>query len=307
MSKTYEDYEREQLNTAVEQNKQYAADRLAQAQKAAMTSDGLYNSAVTAAEKDYAQSAADAERSQRALYDANVVNELIMRRHAEEAIANSNARRSGLNNTQQTAVSLARSRADAEVTRQKQAMVNAIMRELDKVRDQYRQDKTAASAAIYAKADEDILSNREALNKAAKQQAASLYKTDLDAQAAQAEMTYKQETAQAEQAQKLYEKGYEYDPETGHYTYVGMFANQTTEQAYREKMAEQGYAYDTDLKLYIPLGSAQAVKLYYIEKEIEEHYKEDGAVGAKEFIDKLAQQGQITEELRKTLTNKYYR
>ncbi|WP_458452519.1 hypothetical protein, partial [Alistipes finegoldii] len=181
--KSYEYYEGQQLGKAKEQGDAYAADRRSIADRSAHTADTSYRQAVQQAEKDYRQSAADTEKSYRAVYDANVVGELVARRQAAEAIANAGAANSGLNNTQQTAISLSRSRADANTTAQKQAAVDSIMRELDRVRAQYAGDNMAAKERIYSAADQDILNYKNSLEQTARQNAASLYASDREAAA----------------------------------------------------------------------------------------------------------------------------
>ena len=177
MAKTYEEYESEQL----ERSKTLA-------EQSVSASNSLYDTAIADAETEYTASAKETESSYRQLYDANAVDELVARRDIEETLANMGLTDSGLNRTQQTAISLSRSRADSQVSRQKQEAVNAIMRELDSLRAQYTAQKTAASRDIYAQADADILSFKTTADSAARQNAASLYASDREAETAQSTM-----------------------------------------------------------------------------------------------------------------------
>lgn len=185
MTKTYDEHEVEQLAKAKKQAAEYEAARRAQADRAVATSNALYDTAIDTTKKNYTASAKETESGYRSLYDANVVSELVARKQAEEAIRNMNLANSGLSNTEQTAISLQRGRADTETTRQKQAAVDAIMRELDSVRAQYEAEKTAAGRDIQAQAETDILSFRTNADAAARQNAAALYAADAQANGVQ--------------------------------------------------------------------------------------------------------------------------
>ncbi len=258
--KSYEYYEGQQLGKAKEQGDAYAADRRSIADRSAHTADTSYRQAVQQAEKDYRQSAADTEKSYRAVYDANVVGELVARRQAAEAIANAGAANSGLNNTQQTAISLSRSRADANTTSQKQAAVDSIMRELDRVRAQYAGDNMAAKERIYSAADQDILNYKNSLEQTARQNAASLYASDREAAAAQAQLEFDRQQADRDYELNMLKEGYVYDSETGGYQYVG---TDQTRSEYEREMLKQGYRYDPETNQYVPFKT-EAERLAYL-------------------------------------------
>ena len=183
-TKTYDEYLADQLAASKKQTDEFAARRKTLAEEAARVSDAFYDAAIETSRKDHEASAKQTEDSYRSVYDANAVNELVMRREIQEAIANMGLTDSGLNATQQTAVSLQRGRADSEATRQKQAAVDAIMRELDRERAQYTAKKTAASHEIFEQADADILSFGNSADEAASKTALSLYEVDREAEAA---------------------------------------------------------------------------------------------------------------------------
>lgn len=163
----------------------------------------MYDTMDRAAVVQYTQSAKQTQDSYRDAYDANAVSELTARRRTTEAIANSNLANSGLNSTQQTAISLSRSRADTQVTQQKQAAVDAIMRELDTVRAQYRMEAATKTADIQSEADADKSAYRTSQQEAAQAQALDLYEFEQK----QALEMYKQEQ---QQAQKELELRYKY-------------------------------------------------------------------------------------------------
>ncbi len=186
-TKTYDEYEQEQLKKAKQQATQYEAARRAQADTAASKIADSYHKAIGNAQRQYSASAQETADSYRSLFDANVVSELVARRHAEEAIANAGLQRSGLNATHHTALSLRRSHADHQVASQKQQAVDAIMRELDAVRADLEAQSVNKQNAIYAQAEADVLAEQTASEKAAAQNAFSLYKLQTDVEQAQAD------------------------------------------------------------------------------------------------------------------------
>lgn len=94
----------------------------------------------------------------RGLHDQNAVQELLDRRYTNEAMANAGLTDSGLNRTQQTAITLARGNRDASLTRQQQAAQDATMLALDQM-----------IAENEAKAAADYLSLKQGANTRADQ------------------------------------------------------------------------------------------------------------------------------------------
>lgn len=184
-TKIYDEYEKEALAKAKVQAQDYAKARRAQAKTAAAKAADTYTAAMEEAERQYTASAKETEDSYRSWYDANAVNELIGRRHAEEAIANAGLQNSGLNATHHTALSLQRGHADYTATAQKQKAVDSIMRELDAVRADYRMKAATEQNRLLADAETDILSYGNSLQKAAGQNAMSLYNLQMQREQAQ--------------------------------------------------------------------------------------------------------------------------
>ncbi len=191
-TKSYDDYEVEQLAKAKQKTAEYEQVRRQQAAAAASKVADSYNSAIKQAEGQYKQSAVDTEESYRSAYDANVINELVARRNATEAIANAGAVNSGLNTTQQTAISLMRGNADHNTTQQKQAAVDAIMRELDNVRADYVRQSAAEQNAIYNEADADVLKTAADNDAAAQDIAMTLYTQAKDDEQAAADRAWEE-------------------------------------------------------------------------------------------------------------------
>ncbi len=265
MAKTYDEYEVDQMAKAQKQKEDYAAQRKAQADEAVKTSDSLHDTAISNAEKDADAAVKSTESGYRDVFDANAVNELVARRNVEEAMANMGLTDSGLNATHQTAISLQRGRADSKATQQKQAAVDAIIRELEKMRETYNAEKTAAAANIYAQADADILNFKSSADAAARQNAASLYAADQEAEAAryaaeqeaetarikaqqeaaikQAQMLLDAEKIASQERLKMTELGYRYDEEAGGYVRTDESNTSMLKQT-AESMLEKGISAD---------------------------------------------------------------
>lgn len=134
-------------------------------QKAAV--DSRYNALISRAESDYEKSAEDTAAQYQTAFDANAVDEIVARRNAAEAIANSNMANSGLNNTQHTAISLQRQRADNLTVNQRQAAVDSIMRQLDALKTGYVDQAAQEKASIDAAADNSVTAYTQAMAEAA--------------------------------------------------------------------------------------------------------------------------------------------
>ncbi len=264
---TYEEYLDDLLGKASARTTQYDAERQQRADSSIQQVQNMYDTMDRAAVAQYKQSAEETADSYREAYDANAVSELTSRRRAEEAIANSNLANSGLNNTQQTAISLSRSRADAQVTRQKQAAVDAIMRELDSVRAQYRTEAAGKTATIQNEADADKATYWTKQQETAQEQAYDLYRFDR-------EQAFEQYQFEQEQAQKALELRYKYG------------ADDEDKEAFTWP-----HVVDTDHNRSYTAAKADTVHMA----------KTKGQKAAVDFIERLYVNGEITEEQRADL------
>ena len=174
---TLEDWEKQMLSGAQSSIEQYSAKRQREAKSAAEQIDSRYDSLIKDERKQYEATAKTAEESFRPIYDANAVNELVMRRQIREQIANMGLSDSGLNATQQTAISLSRGRADSDTTRRKKAAVDAVMSELDEVQAQYNAQRAQEKLDMYSDVEEDIREYTTTATQQAYANAASAYTT----------------------------------------------------------------------------------------------------------------------------------
>lgn len=176
---TYDEYYNDMLRQAAKRQVAYEKQREQEAQTAAAQVRDTYARLDEAAVTQYTQAAEETEAAYRDVYDANAINELVARRNIEETMRNRHLTNSGLSRTEQTAISLQRGRADTETTRQKQAAVDSIMRELDALRSEYGATSAQKQADIHAKAADDVASYALSVQEDAEERAYSLYKQDL--------------------------------------------------------------------------------------------------------------------------------
>ncbi len=194
---TYEEYEIDQIAKAKKQAQEYEASRRAEAEKAAADVKKVYDTANATAREQATASKQETETAYREVYDVNAINEHVARRQAQESMRNMGLANSGMSRTEQTAISLRRGRADSEATRQKQAAIDSIMRELDALTAQNDSRSAAEQSAIHTTADADIRNNRLSLEAAARQNAAALYTADQERAAAEYAARLEAETAAA--------------------------------------------------------------------------------------------------------------
>jgi len=174
----------EMLNEERKKAKQKAAayetERRAQAQQKADMVTAHYNEQRDTVRRQAQSSLDETEAAYSRLYDANAVDELVARRHAAEAIANSNLGNSGLNSTQQTALSLRRMRADADTSASRQAAIERVMQAMDEREEALRRELSSDTYAIRQEAEKDIEDERERLEGQAVIDAEERFKTQGD-------------------------------------------------------------------------------------------------------------------------------
>lgn len=198
----YQKRKDEAMQEAEQQNSAYAEQRKqANTQYIDATNAAYDNSGKAYSEKIQSEIGALPQKY-RPQYDANAVQELVNRRQVAEAMANYGLTDSGLNRSQQTAISLQRGNADYG-TRQQQAEEQRTMEQA--IRDYLANvefQKASAAAQANLQAHNDIMNNYNSLFASGLQNAASLYGADLEAEAAAAKLAEQQRQFNAEQELK---------------------------------------------------------------------------------------------------------
>ena len=139
----------------------------------------------------------------RALYDNNALQEAIGRRQLRESMARAGLTDSGLNRTQNTALSLMRGNADMNASLQKQSALDNLSAQLSKMAADFASQKASEQARIYSAAASDNNSLYAQLMGQAGTAATSRYNIDVGAETDRyrADQAYKAAQEQSAAAQ----------------------------------------------------------------------------------------------------------
>lgn len=166
-----------QANQLYEQRKKADASYIQQANEAV-------DRTTTASVKPYQTQVEQLPASYQELYDANAVQELVGRRKVRETMANMGLTDSGLNRTQQTALSIQRGNADAAARLEQQKKTQALQDQIAQLIAGGEAQKQQQAAAVYSGTGDwynNLLANTY---QTAVQQGTSAYNAELEAQAA---------------------------------------------------------------------------------------------------------------------------
>ena len=203
MAKSYTDHYNEQRNTLRQgaqndYNQAAAANRSATDQYLADI-DEIYKENARQLEQSYNQQKAQLPQDYQYAYDKNAIQQAINEREVAGRMEQLGLTDSGLNRTQQAAINVQRSNADAAVTQQLNAQLNALTSALYEQLSQNRANQTAGAAqARYdlASRNQDLynsyMSNADSM---AASIASNLYSADQQRAAAEAQAAAEQQQA----------------------------------------------------------------------------------------------------------------
>lgn len=143
------------------------------------------------------------------LFDANAVQELVGRRQVQEAMANMGLTDSGLNRTQQTALSVQRGNADASVRLAQQQKAQELQDKISQLVENAAAQKQQQEATIRGNTSDwynTLLSN---FYNTAQQQGTGLYNAEQERAAALAEAKIQQQAAAETAAAKAQQQEFE--------------------------------------------------------------------------------------------------
>lgn len=143
------------------------------------------------------------------LFDANAVQELVGRRQVQEAMANMGLTDSGLNRTQQTALSVQRGNADASVRLAQQQKTQELQDKISQLVENAAAQKQQQEASIRANTSDwynTLLSN---FYSTAQQQGTGLYNAEQERAAAAAEAERQRLIAAADAEAKAKQQNFE--------------------------------------------------------------------------------------------------
>ena len=195
---SYDEFLKAAQQDAEQQQLAYADARRKRAQD---TVSALAHAATweqTAMRQHYHSQVAQTEDSYRRLFDENAIGERVARLNVEEAMANMGLTNSGLNRTQQTALSAGRARADATASAQKQATLDALLLSIRESLAKSQQSLMERSSDVLTDAEQDVEKNEQTLYNNAVARA----KTEFDADVDYVDALLARERSDAEQASK---------------------------------------------------------------------------------------------------------
>ena len=196
----YDDYEKKQLDKAKGQQSQYANERNQVSQNTYDQIAKAIDTSTNAVKEGYQKKIDRLPQEYGSLYDANAVQEAVGRRQLEERMANMGITDSGLNRTQQTALTVQRGNADAAVRAQQQKAADELTQALNEVLANAAAQKQTQAANIFGQGSTDILNNRTSLYNNALNIASGLYGTDLDEAYRQAQLAEQKRQSQLDEA-----------------------------------------------------------------------------------------------------------
>lgn len=183
MARSYVGYD-EFLKTAQQDAEQqqlaYAAARQQRAQDTLAALTSATEQELSSLKQHYRAQAEKTEQDYRSLYDENAIRERIAQLNVEEAMANMGLSDSGLNRTQQTALSATRMRADAQAAAQKQAALDALLLSARESAAKNHQTLLERSADVLTSAGQDVEKNAQTLYNNATSRAKTQFDADVD-------------------------------------------------------------------------------------------------------------------------------
>lgn len=206
MARSYEEIRRaayQQAADAVE--RQYGARKKADEEQLGQIGAAIDREA-GAATAGYQNRISGAADEYQPLYDRNALQEMISRRQVEESMANMGLTNSGLNRTQQTAITLQRSNADAATRKQQRDYVTKAQEAIDSILASAASQKAQQEAAVHKATADWYTSAMAGAEQSSAQSAATQYQAEQEyaaqIEAAQIEAAAKEEAARIEAQRK---------------------------------------------------------------------------------------------------------
>ena len=180
---SYSDYLAQARQDALTQQSAYESKRKQQLKKVLSDLEATASKMNDATRKSY-DAAVQATRQQtQSLYDRNAIREAVSRKTVAEQMANLGLSDSGLNRSQLTAVSTARSHADAKAATAEQQAIHALQQELFTALADNEKWLGGQKADAEQAAESDMQKQLAALTAQASDNAAATYKAEVSSSA----------------------------------------------------------------------------------------------------------------------------
>ena len=195
---SYDEFLKAAQQEAEQQQLAYAAQRQQRAQDTVSALTAATAREQSVLQQRYRAQSAKTEEGYRSLYDENAIRERVAQLNVEEAMANMGLTDSGLNRTQQTALSATRMRADANTSAAKRAALDELLLSLNESLAKSQQTLLERTADVYTAAGQDVEKNAQTLYGNATARAKTQFDADVDYVSA----LLSNERSEAEQASK---------------------------------------------------------------------------------------------------------
>lgn len=213
--KTYEEILAEENATGKKTYDEAAAKTKETAAQKISNQNAVIDSAAQNATVQYQKTIDEAPKRLAAQLDDNYIDELVARKNLENSMADMGLTDSGLNRSQQTAISVMRGNADAKTRQQQQEFVSAAQQAIDQVLAEAEREKASYANEINTGVEDHLAQLWATVQQNAKANATSRYNTQeesLDAAyKAQLEAEAEAEKRAQEWAKALLSQGYMVD------------------------------------------------------------------------------------------------
>lgn len=155
----YDAIEKANLDKAQQQQADYSSKRQQALDSYVSALTEANRVAQEATRQEYEQGIEATRRGYQSAYDKNAIAERIGRKNVAETLSDLGLTDSGLNRTQQTALSVARAKADSDTTLQREAAVDALAGELSRYIAENEANLAGQKAQAASQAQQDVLNN----------------------------------------------------------------------------------------------------------------------------------------------------
>ncbi len=210
--KTYEEILAEENATGKKTYDEAAAKTKETAAQKISNQNAVIDSAAQNTTAQYQKTIDESSKRFAGQYDDNYIDELVARKNLENSMADMGLTDSGLNRSQQTAISVMRGNADAKTRQQQQDFISAVQQAIDQVLAEAERDKASYANEINTGVEDYLAQLWTTVQQNAQANATSRYNTQeesLDAAyKAQLEAEAEAEKRAQEWAKALLSQGY---------------------------------------------------------------------------------------------------
>lgn len=196
--KTFEEFLEEAMESGKSKYNETEAKVRGDAEQNINNQNAVIDKAAQAKTSQYQKNIDEAPQRFAGAYDASYIDELVARKNLENTMADMGLTDSGLNRSQQTAISVMRGNADAKTRAQQNDYVTNLQDSIDQVLAQAEADKASYANQVNSSADSHLSQLWSAMEQNANSTAASRYK----AQEESLDAIYKAELEAEAEAEK---------------------------------------------------------------------------------------------------------